>query len=97
MTDDRIDQRLRELARDYHRPPAVPREELWARIVAERARRRAAPRVLALRPWLRWGLAAAAVLVLGIALGRLTAPVGSSPRRRTAPASWPTGSRRRST
>jgi len=76
MTDDRIDQRLRELARDYHRPPAVPREELWARIVAERARRRAAPRVLALRPWLRWGLAAAAVLVLGIALGRLTAPVG---------------------
>ena len=76
MTDDRIDQRLREQARDYHRPPAVPREELWARIVAERARRRAAPRVLALRPWLRWGLAAAAVLVLGIALGRLTAPVG---------------------
>ena len=74
MTDDRIDQRLRELARDYHRPPAVPREELWARIAAERARRAAAPRVLALRPWLRWGLAAAAVLVLGIALGRLTAP-----------------------
>ena len=74
MTDDRIDQRLRELARDYHRPPAVPREALWARIAAERARRRAAPRVLALRPWLRRGLAAAAVLVLGIALGRLTAP-----------------------
>ena len=74
MTDDRIDQRLRELARDYHRPPATPREELWARIAAARADRRAAPRVLVLRPWLRWGLAAAAVLVLGIALGRITAP-----------------------
>lgn len=44
MTDDRIDQRLRELARDYHRPPAVPREELWARIAAERARRGPTPR-----------------------------------------------------
>jgi len=76
MTDDRIDQRLRELARDYHRPPAVPREELWARIAAARAARRSAPRVLVLRPWLLWGLAAAAVLVLGIALGRITAPTG---------------------
>src|SRR5438132_1304751 len=55
-------------------PLAGPREERWARTAAERARRAAAPRVLALRPWLRWGLAAAAVLVLGIALGRLTAP-----------------------
>ena len=76
MTDDRIDQRLRDLARDYHRPPATPHEELWARIAAERAARRSAPRVLVLRPWLRWGLAAAAVLVLGIALGRITAPTG---------------------
>ncbi len=76
MTDDRIDQRLRDLARDYHRPPATPREELWARIAAARAARRSAPQVLMLRPWLRWGLAAAAVLVLGIALGRITAPTG---------------------
>jgi len=76
MTDDRIDQRLRDLARDYHRPPATPREELWARIAAARAARRSAPRILVLRPWLRWGLAAAAVLVLGIALGRITAPTG---------------------
>ena len=74
MTDDRIDQRLRDLARDYHRPPATPRDELWARIAAERAARRAAPRILVLRPWLRWGLAAAALLLLGIALGRITAP-----------------------
>ena len=76
MTDDRIDQRLRDLARDYHRPPATPHEELWARIAAARAARRSAPRVLVLRPWLLWGLAAAAVLVLGIALGRITAPTG---------------------
>ena len=34
MTDhedmDERDDRLRELARDYHRPPATPREEIWA-------------------------------------------------------------------
>jgi hypothetical protein len=73
MDDDRLDERLREAARDYHRPPAVPREAMWTRIAAERARRRAQPRVLPLRPWLRWSLAAAAVLLVGVALGRMTA------------------------
>ena len=74
MDDDRLGERLEQAARDYHRPPATPREELWARIQAERARRRVSPRVLVLRPWLRWGLAAAAVLLLGVAIGRSTAP-----------------------
>src|SRR3989442_13320963 len=74
MMDDRLGERLEQAARDYPRPPATPREELWARIQAERARRRAAPRVLVLQPWLRWGLAAAAVLLLGVAIGRSTAP-----------------------
>jgi len=74
MDDDRLDERLQQAARDYHRPPATPREELWARIQAERDRRRAAPRALVLRPWLKWGLAAAAVLVVGVAIGRSTAP-----------------------
>ncbi|HEX9578806.1 MAG TPA: hypothetical protein VF993_13720, partial [Myxococcales bacterium] len=51
--------------------PATPREELWARIAAARdARRR---RTLALRPWLRWGVGIAAVLVIGIGIGRWTA------------------------
>ncbi len=37
MTDDRFDERLRQAAQDYHRPPATPREELWQRIAAARA------------------------------------------------------------
>jgi len=74
MTDDeRLDGELGRLARDYHRPPETPRDEMWARIQAERGRRREAAPVVPLRPWMRWSVAAAAVLVLGIAIGRLTA------------------------
>ena len=69
MTDDRFDWVLREAAQDYHRPPDTPREEMWQRIEAARRARRA--RVLALRPWLRWGLAAA-VLAIGVGLGRVS-------------------------
>ena len=76
MTDDRLGERLERAAREYHRPPATPREELWARIQAERTRRRSTPRVIALRPWLRWGLAAAAVLLVGVAIGRFSASGG---------------------
>ena len=77
MMDDRLGERLEQAARDYHRPPATPREELWARIQAERARRRSAPRVARLRPWLRWSLAAAAVLLVGVLIGRATVPRGA--------------------
>ena len=84
MTPDRFDERLREAAQDYHRPPSVtPREELWQRIVAARAARRR--RVLVLRPALRWGMGIAAVLALGIGIGRWTAAWWS-----TSPASLPT-------
>jgi len=72
MTDERMGERLERAVREYHRPPATPREELWARIQAERARRRSTARVIALRPWLRWSLAAAAVLLLGVAIGRFS-------------------------
>jgi len=74
MSDDRFEDLLREAARDYHRPPETPREELWARIEAERRRRRAAPHVVVLRTAWRWGLGMAAVLLLGIAIGRWIRP-----------------------
>jgi hypothetical protein len=74
MNDDQFDTRLREAARDYHRPSDTPREEMWAAIEAERRRRRTAPRVVVLRPAWRWGIGMAAVLVLGIAIGRFIRP-----------------------
>jgi len=76
MTDDRFEERLREAAQDYHRPPTTPREELWQRIAAARAERRR--RVMGLRPAFRWGVGIAAVLALGVALGRWSVGGGES-------------------
>ncbi len=82
MTEDRMDDLIRDLARDYNRPDAPPREEMWARVSAGRHRPAAVP-----RRWSRWMAsvaAAAAVLVVGIAIGRMmerSQGRGSSPER----------------
>jgi hypothetical protein len=75
MTHDQFEARLRDAAREYHTPPPVPRDEMWAEIAARRDRERT--RVV--RPWMRWGVGIAAVLVLGIAIGRFTAPGDDDP------------------
>jgi hypothetical protein len=68
--DPKFEQWLKDAARTtYHAPRTPPREEIWKRI--EDARRN--KRVIELRPWMRWVLAAAAVLLLGIGIGRWTA------------------------
>ncbi len=63
--DDRLPDWLREAARGYHPPPPAPRDQMWRAITAERERRRARRRMV------RWGLAMAATLVLGIGIGRM--------------------------
>ena len=68
--DEKFNEWLQGAAKGYHAPRPTPYEEMWAQIQAERAQR--ARRVVVLRPWMRWGLAAAAVLVLGIGIGRVT-------------------------
>lgn len=86
MTEERMDQIIRDAARDYNRPPEItPREDMWARIQEAQRATAAAPmlrvehgggtpqRSFAHRtPW--WGLAAAAgiLLVAGISIGRMT-------------------------
>jgi hypothetical protein len=92
MTDDRFEEFLRDAAHDYQEPPATPREEIWARV--EAARKTGAPRVRngappaevidlgarrRSRPWLTGGLALAAVLLLGVAIGRWSLPELSQP------------------
>jgi hypothetical protein len=67
--DPQFDKWLEQQAKAYHSPLPTPREEMWKRI--EGARRN--KRVVEIRPWMRWALAAAAVLAIGIGIGRWTA------------------------
>jgi len=79
--DPKFDQWLKDAtAKSYHSPLPTPREEMWKRIEAARQNKR----VIELRPWLRWALAAAAVLVLGIGIGRWSANQSSVPTAPTA-------------
>jgi hypothetical protein len=81
MLDDRFDDLLRESARDYNDPPETPREEMWAAIKAqtaegaekagEAAKARGILPFRSLRPF-RLAAGIAALLALGIGLGRLT-------------------------
>jgi hypothetical protein len=74
--DDRdpLDDRIRELAREVNVPPPTPREEMWQAISARRgARPRRAPRPR----WVPWAAAAAAVLAIGIGIGRLSVPASN--------------------
>lgn len=71
--EDRFGEFIHQEARGYNEPPAgVPRDAMWTAIAAER-RRRAAKHAQQ-RIQLRWVVGIAAVLVLGVAIGRLTAP-----------------------
>ena len=86
MTEDKLDQIIRDAARDYNRPPEIaPREEMWARIQEAQRATAAAPMLRVERgggppqasftqrtQW--WALAAAAgiLLVAGIGIGRMT-------------------------
>ncbi len=89
MLDDRFDDQLRDSAREYNTPPVTPREEMWAAIQAKKAERAGGKegtreggnvpafprsRVLPYRRLLLWPAGIAALLALGIGLGRLSAP-----------------------
>jgi hypothetical protein len=73
--EDRLDEWVRDAARDYNAPPPAPRAEMWEAIQAGRRVARVAPRPLSpLRTPLRYGIGIAALLALGIAIGRITVP-----------------------
>lgn len=91
--DPHFEQWLKDAARTtYHVPRTTPRDEIWKRI--EEARRH--KRVIQLRPWMGWALAAAAVLALGIGIGRWTAnpSTGSNGTTIASGDSAPSGSSR---
>jgi hypothetical protein len=80
MNEHEIDDKMRRLAQTYNEPPATPRDAMWARIESSRA----ATPIVAIGGarrmyWLRMGAGIAAVLVVGIGIGRLTNDLGRPP------------------
>ena len=79
LPDEPLEPSLLAAAREYHRPPEPPREAIWRAIQAERRAERA------IRPgprrWVPWAAAAAALLAVGVGIGRLSQ---SRPAERTA-------------
>ena len=88
MMDDKD---ISEMARRHNEPPEVPRDRMWARIDAARADRRQVvtadfqPRRSPAFRILRLTAAVAAVLVLGILIGRMTQETGTPPVIDSAP------------
>ena len=69
MSDREFDELVEEMKQSHNPPPEVPTDRMWAAIEARRAedrQRTTWPR------WVRPALAMAAVLLLGIAIGRVS-------------------------
>ena len=80
---ERLPERIVALAREHNAPPPTPRDEIWQRIQAARQKSAPADGVIPLpvrRPaprtarWLAWGAGIAAILAIGIGLGRMSLP-----------------------
>lgn len=72
--------RVRERMQTYNRPPMTPTEEMWPRIRASWQDQADQRKVVTIRrKWARRGLAAAALIVLGVSVGRMSvAPAGGA-------------------
>ncbi len=94
MSEEQFEEFVRKTARGYREPPATPREEIWNRIQAAR-RGGGADRdgqvvdISTRRPGRRWPVilvAAAALLALGVAIGRISFSGSAARPIATAPA-----------
>jgi hypothetical protein len=75
--EDRLDALLRDAARDYNAPPPTPKAEMWERVAAARTGRRAEGQrgsAFRFRRRVPFWMGIAALLALGVAIGRLSVP-----------------------
>ena len=86
IAEEKFNEALRDLARDYNQPPMiVPREAMWAAIQA--GQRRGRPRAMIfMRRFAPLAAAAVVVLAVGVTIGRLSAPHVANPPKTTVQA-----------
>lgn len=75
MTEKRFEEFLKREARRYNEPPPTPRDEIWKRVTAARQATRPVPRRST--SWRQVALGVAAILIVGIGIGRWS--VSSAP------------------
>jgi hypothetical protein len=73
MTEERFEEFLKRALADMDPVPAAPRDEMWARIDEARRFARKAERTTSRRVWASWAVGLAAMLAVGIGIGRMTA------------------------
>lgn len=87
MAEEEFDRFLKQASQLYREPPPTPKEEIWDRLQSRRRREADDGSVtvvdLAARRhrvrWVGWVVAAAAVLLFGIAIGRFGLPRSDAP------------------
>lgn len=93
MQQDQFDRWLRDAAREYNTPPKTDVDSLWVAIEQQRDRERlavfdTAPVVATIAParpwWSQTWIRAAAVLALGVGLGRMSVTTPTSPAPQVA-------------
>jgi hypothetical protein len=90
MNDHELDDQIRHLAQSYHEPPATPRDAMWSRIEGAREERTIVAIASRRRlHWLRTGAGIAAVLAVGIGIGRLSRAGVNAPASTLASLSQP--------
>src|SRR5438105_4631301 len=80
MTHDNFDDLFETGVRSYNTPPATPREQMWEAIAHARANRNVIPissarsiaRVVPIRRWFVTAAGIAAVLMVGVMIGRMS-------------------------
>ena len=73
MTEERFEEFLKRTLDEIDDVPTPPREAMWAQIDEARQFQRRAERTSSRRVWLNWGVGFAAMLAIGIGIGRMTA------------------------
>lgn len=72
MTDERFEEFLKHTLDELDDVPTPPREAMWAQIDQARRFSRKAERRAARNVWVKWGVGLAAMLAVGVGIGRMT-------------------------
>lgn len=73
MTEERFEEFLKRTLDELEPVPPAPRAEMWAQIDQARRFARKSERAGARRVWISWSVGFAAMLAVGIGIGRMTA------------------------